>query len=372
MKTRKKQRRLAAFIILVAIVAWVGGCTAGSSFGLSAMLPSKEKGAQIIGEHASGGANEGNNDGTTTGYVPGENDGNNSNNGNNGNNNNGNNGGSTPGHEGKIDTVPRDDGKNGHQGEQGTDSKDGQGKPDNENTDPDDKGGTTEPDSNGNEHNGNAAGNNDGKGTTGNKNEGKPDAVKPDANEKRVALTFDDGPDLKYTTAVLDILKEKGVKATFFVVGTQVEKYPEIMQRIEEEGHAIGNHSQSHKDLSKLGKSGILSQIDQADKALNNALGWTPTLFRAPYGAVSDTLKKVMKEQNRRMVGWTVDTRDWAGTSIADMRDMIRKETKPDGIILMHSFGGKHIRNTVDMLPDVIDDLQKMGYTMVTVDQIPE
>lgn len=360
MKTRKKQhRRLAAFIILVAIVAWVGGCTAGSSFGLSAMIPSKEKGSQTIEEHASGGGNNVDKGGTTTGYVPGENKG----------NGNGSNGQS--GEQGGNTVTPGNGGSNGHAGEQGNGSKDGQGNPNNENKDPDDTGGNTGSGSKGNEHNGNNAGNENGKGQEGGKDSEKPVVTPPGTDEKRVALTFDDGPDLKYTPDILDTLKEKGVKATFFVVGTQVEKYPEIMKRIEEEGHAIGNHTQSHKDLSKLGKSGILSQIDQADKAINDALGWTPTLFRAPYGAVSDTLKKVMKDQNRRMVGWTVDTRDWAGTSIADMRDMIRKETKPNGIILMHSFGGKHIRNTADMLPYVIDDLKKMGYTMVTVDEIP-
>ncbi|MFF2885588.1 polysaccharide deacetylase family protein [Paenibacillus sp. NPDC057967] len=361
MKTRKKQqRRLAAFIILVAIVAWVGGCTAGSSFGLSAIIPSKENGSQIIGEHASGGGNNVDKGGTTTGYVPGDSEesGNGSN-------------GQSGGQEGN-NVKPGNGGSNGHTGEQGNGSKDGQGNTNHENTNPDDKGGTTGSESKGNEHNGNTAGNEAGKGQEGGKDVEKPAVTPPGKDEKRVALTFDDGPDLKYTTAILDTLKEKGVKATFFVVGTQVEKYPEIMKRIEEEGHAIGNHTQSHKDLSKLDKSGILSQINDADKALNDALGWTPTLFRAPYGALSDTLKKVMKEQNRRMVGWTVDTRDWAGTSVADMRDMIRKETKPNGIILMHSFGGKHIRNTVNMLPYVIDDLRKMGYTMVTVDEIPE
>ncbi|REK74850.1 polysaccharide deacetylase family protein [Paenibacillus paeoniae] len=358
MKTRRKQhRRLAAFIIMVAIVAWVGGCTAGSSFGLSAIIPSKEKGSQVIGEHASGGGNNVDKGGTTIGYVPGENKGNGSK--------------GQSGEQGGNTEKPGDDGSNGHQGEQGTGNKDGQGKDNNEYNDPDEKGGSTGSGSEGNEHNGNTAGNQNGEGTTGGKDDGKSVVTPPGTEEKRVALTFDDGPDLKYTTAILDILKEKGVKATFFVVGTQVEKYPEIMKRMEDEGHAIGNHSQSHKDLSKLGKSDILSQVSLADKALHDALGWTPTLFRAPYGAVSDTLKKVMKEQNRRLVGWTVDTRDWAGTSVADMREMIRKGTKANGIILMHSFGGKHIRNTVDMLPGVIDDLQKMGYTMVTVDEIP-
>lgn len=202
--------------------------------------------------------------------------------------------------------------------------------------------------------------------------EEQEDAILPAEELKRAALTFDDGPDAKYTTAILDILKEKGVKATFFVVGTQVEKYPEVMKRIKEEGHAIGNHTQAHKNLRELGRSGILQQITQADEAIEAAVGYTPSLFRAPYGAVSDMLIDELEDEDRRLVGWTVDTRDWAGTSIPEMREMIRKETESNGIILMHSFGGKYIRNTVEMLPDIIDDLQELGFTLVTVDQIQE
>ncbi|WP_168120340.1 polysaccharide deacetylase family protein [Paenibacillus sp. HB172176] len=201
----------------------------------------------------------------------------------------------------------------------------------------------------------------------------KPSTDADDAKEQKlIALTFDDGPDLHYTTAILDILKEKGVHATFFEVGLQIEKYPEVLKRIRDEGHAIGNHTQDHKDLSKLTEAQIIDQMKQVDDEMKDAIGEVPTLFRAPYGAVSDTLKKVMEDNGRRLVGWNIDTRDWAGTSIKDMREMIRTKAKPNAIILMHSFGSKNIQHTVDMLADVIDDLQKQGYTLVTVDQIPE
>jgi peptidoglycan/xylan/chitin deacetylase (PgdA/CDA1 family) len=190
--------------------------------------------------------------------------------------------------------------------------------------------------------------------------------------KKYVALTFDDGPDANYTTAILDILKEKGVKATFFVVGQQVSKYPEVLRRIADEGHAIGNHTENHKDLKKQGKAGILEQIGKTDEAIKEVLGEAPALFRAPYGSLSDTLLQVLKDEGRHHTGWTVDTEDWAGTSVADMREMIIHDTKPGGIILMHSFGGKHIKNTVTMLPDVIDDLRNLGYTLVTVNELPK
>ncbi|MHA7967412.1 polysaccharide deacetylase family protein [Paenibacillus sp. CAU 1782] len=225
---------------------------------------------------------------------------------------------------------------------------------------------------------GNSSGEKPASGTSG-KPSGEGTAGKPGGQDGKshqtggkIALTFDDGPDTRYTTAILDILKEKDVKATFFVVGTQVKKYPDVLKRIVEEGHAIGNHTQSHKDLSKLTKSQIVKEIDEADAAIEDVLGYKPEMFRAPYGALSETLKKTLKEKDRKLVGWTVDTRDWAGTSINDMREVIRKGSKPNGIILMHSFGGKHIANTVEMLPQVIDDLRELGFTFVTADELVE
>ncbi|WP_341281098.1 polysaccharide deacetylase family protein [Paenibacillus sp. FSL H8-0537] len=200
---------------------------------------------------------------------------------------------------------------------------------------------------------------------------GENGASKPDKEQKLVALTFDDGPDSRYTPAILDILKKKGVKATFFVVGVQVKKDPDVLKRIVDEGHEIGNHTTHHKDLTKLTKSQIWEEITTTDKLIKDAVGFTPNLVRAPYGAVNSTVKQLMKEKGRELVSWNVDTRDWAGTSIAVMKQNISEHTKPGGIILMHSFGGKGIKNTVDMLPDVIDSLHKKGYTFVTIDEMP-
>ncbi|MDQ0063234.1 polysaccharide deacetylase family protein [Paenibacillus harenae] len=197
-----------------------------------------------------------------------------------------------------------------------------------------------------------------------------PEGPAESVEQKVIALTFDDGPDKRYTPAILDILKEKGVKATFFVVGLQVSKSPEVLERIVKEGHEIGNHTYNHKDLSKLGKDAILKEINAGDKVIKEAVGFTPMLFRAPYGAVSDTLKEILEKTGRHMIGWNIDTRDWAGTSVADMQEMIRTEAKPGGIILMHSFGGKHIAHTVEALPGIIDDLTDMGYSFAGIDEL--
>ncbi|MFD0589968.1 polysaccharide deacetylase family protein [Paenibacillus sp. GCM10027627] len=336
-KKRFRRRRLAAVVLLVAVAIWIGGCASGASMGLSAFLPSKEKGT-VVEEHPLGGSGDGKTEGTTAGFEPGEDTNvlipglneNESEGLNNGNNKNGHNGG------GETNGIDGNNGIVGNHNHNGNNGHHGNG---------DDKG--HKPDSNG-----------------GLNHHGK--------KEKLVALTFDDGPDPNYTTAILDILKEKGVKATFFVVGTQVEKYPDIMKRIHEEGHEIGNHSQHHKDLRKLSSREIENQIKETDRAIQQVLGFSTNLFRAPYGALSDKVKKVMSDMGQHHVLWTVDTKDWAGTSVSDMRAMIRNETKPNGIILMHSFGGKHISNTVKMLPGAIDDLHEMGYEMVPVGQIVE
>ncbi|RIX60522.1 polysaccharide deacetylase family protein [Paenibacillus nanensis] len=339
-KKRTGLRRLLALVALMTVMGWTAGCAASQSIGLSALLPAKEEALlpneeQQV-EETTGGASGG----STAVYVPESSaedqefvikpaD--------------------IPAEEDEEEVIVVDLPEQEAEGE--TDLSEGTGSAVPEPSDTDVQEETAEETDSGNVD---------------------PDAPAVDQEQKQAALTFDDGPDAKYTTAILDILKEKGVKATFFVVGSQVEKYPDVMKRIIEEGHAVGNHTQGHKNLRELGKSGILEQMTEADEAIEDAVGFTPELFRAPYGAVSDTLTDVLEENDRRLVGWTVDTRDWAGTSIADMREMIRTKTEANGIILMHSFGGKHIRNTVEALPAVIDDLQELGFTLVTVDQIEE
>lgn len=191
-------------------------------------------------------------------------------------------------------------------------------------------------------------------------------------DRKLVALTFDDGPDAAYTPKVLDILKAHHAKGTFFLVGPQVNKYPDTAKRILDEGHSIGNHTWSHKDVSKLTDKQVAEQIDKAQEAIVKATGFAPKLMRAPYGAISDSLLDALHERDMLHVYWTVDTRDWAGTSVADMRKNVLAHTKPGGIILMHSFGGRKnaLENTVKLLPLIIEDLRKKGYEFVTVDEL--
>ncbi|PZD96444.1 polysaccharide deacetylase family protein [Paenibacillus sambharensis] len=191
----------------------------------------------------------------------------------------------------------------------------------------------------------------------------------PVDNNKRMALTFDDGPDAKYTTQVLDVLKEYNIKATFFVVGQQVERYPEVLRRIRDEGHEIGNHSFGHANLRKLSKKGVEREINRGDEAIQGVLGEKPALFRAPYGITPDTLTDVLKKKGKELVGWTIDTRDWAGTPEDEILGTVVDRVQPGGIVLMHSFGGKNsnLDNTIAALPAVIEAVQELGYSWTTV-----
>jgi len=189
---------------------------------------------------------------------------------------------------------------------------------------------------------------------------------------KRIALTFDDGPDRKYTPAILDILKEKQVKATFFVVGIQVAKYEEELKRIVKEGHAVGNHTWDHADLTTRTPEEIADEIAKTDVAIREAIGDETRLLRPPYGAVDDKVKQAVASAGKELVLWNVDTRDWAGTEPDDMLENVKQHAKPNGIILMHCFGGRggKLDNTVLALPRIIDALVEDGFSLVTIPEL--
>lgn len=200
-----------------------------------------------------------------------------------------------------------------------------------------------------------------------------PEDEKPNKGDQktmRIALTFDDGPDLKYTPQILDILKEKNVKATFFVVGIQVNKYPEVVQRMEDEGHMIGNHSYTHPSFTKLTADELKQEIESTDKKIEGIIGYTPEIVRPPYGAINDEVRANLESYGKQVIIWNIDPRDWDGTSVDDMLDNILTNARDGGNILLHSFGSKHVANTVNLLPKVIDKLEELGYIFVTIDEL--
>ncbi|MFC3883992.1 polysaccharide deacetylase family protein [Bacillus songklensis] len=199
---------------------------------------------------------------------------------------------------------------------------------------------------------------------------GKPIVYqKGDTTEKRIALTFDDGPDRIYTPQILDILREKGVPATFFVVGQQVKRFPELTQRIVREGHSIGNHTWSHPKLPKLTTSQVIQQVQSTQEEIERVTGMKSDLFRPPYGAYTAADIRVLDEHGYRSILWSVDTVDWSGLSAEEILSIVNRDKSPGGIILQHGFEALNgeLDGSVQALPKMIDQLREEGYEFVTV-----
>jgi peptidoglycan/xylan/chitin deacetylase (PgdA/CDA1 family) len=188
---------------------------------------------------------------------------------------------------------------------------------------------------------------------------------------RAVSLTFDDGPG-PYTGAVLDVLRRHGARGTFFVIGQQVGGGARVLRRALREGHAIGNHSWNHANLA----GGGAGQIAATQRAVRRATGYSPCVFRAPYGAVSGTLIAQARGQGLNTIQWDVDPRDWsspgtgaiqAGGPAAAAR--VLGAVRPGSIVVMHDGGGPR-GQTVAALPGILRTLRRRGYRLVTVPEL--
>ena len=188
-------------------------------------------------------------------------------------------------------------------------------------------------------------------------------------NAKLVALTFDDGPG-PHTERLLDILREKRAPATFFVLGHQAEKYPDILRRIADEGHAIGTHTYSHANLTKLTPEEIAAEMGKSTDVILNITGKLPTLMRPPGGNRNDDLLAYCQEQNMRVIMWSVDTRDWESKDPVKIMEQAFQEgqygIRDGAIVLLHDIHA----TTVDTMSEMIDRLYAEGYTLVTVPEL--
>ncbi|WP_129598897.1 polysaccharide deacetylase family protein [Anaerophilus nitritogenes] len=191
--------------------------------------------------------------------------------------------------------------------------------------------------------------------------------------KKQIAITFDDGPSKYYTDKVLEILKQYEVKATFFVIGRHIERYPQELIIISQEGHEIGNHSFNHKNFNKLTKAQIEEELMKTQQALNNTIGNHTNIFRPPYGALGKDSLESVNELGYNAVNWSVDTRDWSGVSVEQIMDKVKHQLYSGGIILMHSSGSdKAMENMLTALPQIIEWAKTEGYEFTTVSQLLE
>ena len=182
--------------------------------------------------------------------------------------------------------------------------------------------------------------------------------------DKVFALTFDDGPWPQYTREVLAILERENVKATFFMVGQEVSRRPEIAREVRDAGHAIGNHSWDHPSRPRDPKM----QVEHTDSALEKAVGFRPTLFRPPYGIMA-SMAKISQAEGDAVVLWSADSGDWHKPSANIIAQRIISQARPGGISLMHDGGGSRA-HSVAALPIIIDTLRERGYRFVTVPEL--
>ncbi|MEU8820105.1 polysaccharide deacetylase family protein [Actinoplanes sp. NPDC048796] len=189
------------------------------------------------------------------------------------------------------------------------------------------------------------------------------DIVQVAAAKKTVALTFDDGPS-KYTPQVLDILKRNNVKATFCMLGNNVGSYAATARRVVREGHRLCNHSRNHPNFTKLSASAARSQVVWTQNKIYTVTKVKPKVFRFPYGASNARTRTVVRDQHLRILGWTVDTRDWSRPGTATITSRAVKGTRPGAVILMHDGGGNRSQ-TVASLNATIKQLKAKGYTFV-------
>lgn len=184
--------------------------------------------------------------------------------------------------------------------------------------------------------------------------------------ENCVALTFDDGPRVGMTDRLLDILKAKNAKVTFFVLGENVAKNPAIIARMAKDGHEIGNHTWNHPQLTKLNAVEIEAEISKTNDAIFAASGSRPKFIRQPYGATNATVEGVLKKLDMSGVLWSVDTRDWADKNASVICNRAVTSARAGGIILLHDIHP----TSVDAVGCIIDGLAKKGLTTATVGNI--
>jgi peptidoglycan/xylan/chitin deacetylase (PgdA/CDA1 family) len=192
--------------------------------------------------------------------------------------------------------------------------------------------------------------------------------VRGTGRRPEMALTFDDGPDPEFTPKVLDILREHGARATFFLVGLGANAHPELVERIVAEGHGVGNHTWSHPYLPDLSRDEMLRQLDATGAAIAQVTGDPPGLMRPPYGSRTPDVLRWIRGQDLTTVLWDVDVGDWAGPPAPNVVAGAAAAWA-GSIVLMHDAGGDRT-GTVTALPTILARLEARGLTSVPVAEL--
>ncbi len=184
--------------------------------------------------------------------------------------------------------------------------------------------------------------------------------------EKKIAISFDAAWGADKTEKIMDILKEHDCNATFFLVGFWVDKYPDIVKKINENGFEIGTHSNTHPDMAKLSTENIRIELETSKGKIENLTGKTVDLFRAPFGSYNNSLISVAEELNLFTIQWDVDSLDWKGISGEKITSNIISKVNNGSIILCHN-NSDYI---LEALPGVLSSLKQRGYKFVSIGEL--
>lgn len=182
-----------------------------------------------------------------------------------------------------------------------------------------------------------------------------------------IALTFDDGPNPETTPQLLQMLRERNIKATFFVLGNMVAKHPEVLKMIADEGHEIGSHSWSHPQLTRISQAAVDKELGNTSEAIFQVTGKKPIYLRPPYGSMKPALRTYIEDTyGLTIVNWAVDPNDWKNRNSQAVYEAIMAQVKPGAIVLAHDI----YPTTVAAMPRVLDDLIAKGYKFGTISDL--
>lgn len=188
-----------------------------------------------------------------------------------------------------------------------------------------------------------------------------------DTTQPVIALTFDDGPDPELTPPLLDLLGERGIKATFYVIGRNAQRHPEIVRRAFDEGHEIGNHTWSHRFLTTQRTRSIVEELVKTDDVVSGIIGESPATLRPPYGAVTPSLAAWARHQfGYETMLWSVDSKDYEGADATEIVSRLVDQTTAGSIILCHDI----VPATLEAMPEALDRLLDRGLRFVTIGEL--
>ncbi|MCC5910955.1 MAG: polysaccharide deacetylase family protein [Clostridiaceae bacterium] len=187
-----------------------------------------------------------------------------------------------------------------------------------------------------------------------------------ETEEKKIAISFDAAWGDEFTDDILDTLDKYDVKTTFFLVGFWVDKYPDMVKKIHERGHEIGNHSSTHPHMSKLSKEQIIQELKTTEKKIEDITGVRPTVFRPPFGDYNNLLVDTALEVGYHTIQWDVDSLDWKEMGVNPVVDRVSRNIKNGSIVLFHN----NAKYVAEYLPLVLERVQQQGYEIVPISDL--